>query len=64
MAQEKNAQVIFQGSQSGAAIVVGNFEEGKTIHWNMGGHYAGTYKATTRSVVASISYCYAVGFIF
>jgi hypothetical protein len=22
---------------------MGNFEEGKTIHWNMGGHYAGTH---------------------
>ena len=38
----KNAQVVFQGSQSGAALVIGEHEEGKTIHWNMGGHYAGT----------------------
>jgi hypothetical protein len=42
MAPEKSAQVIFQGSQSGAAIVVGDHGEGKTIHWNMGGHYAGS----------------------
>ena len=42
MAPEKNAEVIFQGSKSGAAIVIGDHEEGKTIHWNMGGHYFGT----------------------
>ncbi len=40
---EKNAQLIFQGSQSGAAIVVGDFEEGKTIHWNMGCHFGGIH---------------------
>jgi len=42
MAEEKNAQMIFQGSKSGAAVVIGDFEQGKLIHWNMGGEWFGT----------------------
>jgi hypothetical protein len=42
MTEAKNAELIYQGSLSGAAIVIGDHEEGKTIHWNMGDHWAGT----------------------
>ena len=42
MAEEKNAQMIFQGTESGAAVVTGDFEQGKLIHWNMGGEWFGS----------------------
>lgn len=37
----KQAQMIFHGSRSGAAVVTGVFENGTVIHWNMGGQWYG-----------------------
>jgi hypothetical protein len=34
--------MIFQGSKSGAAVVIGDYQEGKLIHWNMGGEWFGS----------------------
>jgi hypothetical protein len=36
------AEVIFTGSRSGAAVVTGAYGSGTVIHWNMGGHYNGS----------------------
>lgn len=41
-APAKQAQLLIEGSQSGAALVIGKYGSGTTIHWNMGGHYNGT----------------------
>jgi hypothetical protein len=42
LTEGKNAQLIFEGSKSGAAIVTGDYEQGKLIHWNMGGEWFGS----------------------
>ena len=40
-ADEKQAEVIFLGSESHDAVVAGRFGVGRTVHWNMGGHWIG-----------------------
>jgi hypothetical protein len=52
----KNATLIFQGSLSGAAVVLGDFGMGKVIHWNMGGQYNGNniWTADVRQLLINI----------
>lgn len=37
----KQAQVIFSGSTSGAAVIAGVHGQGRTVHWSMAGQYDG-----------------------
>lgn len=36
-----NPTVLFSGNSSGAALTIGQLNNGKTIHWNMAGAYEG-----------------------
>ena len=37
--QSTNLTVLFSGDKSGAALSIGTFNQGKSIHWNMAGAY-------------------------
>ncbi len=39
---ENQAETVITGSRSAAVLATGVFGNGTVIHWNMGGHYAGT----------------------
>ncbi len=55
----KEAVVIFAGSRSGDAVTAGRHEDGRVVHWNMGGAYSGANiwnRDTERLLVNIINY--------
>ncbi len=52
-----NAITLISGSRSRDALVIGDFGNGSIVHWNMGGHYAGSniWSAEVRQVLINIA---------
>ncbi len=52
-----NIKVLFEGSNSGSAIGVGDFGLGHTIHWSMAGVYGGTdiWSTETTRILTNIA---------
>jgi len=52
-----NAITLLKGSRSNDALVIGEFGNGNTVHWNMGGHYNGRniWSAEVRQILINIA---------